>query len=44
MSDVKKKKSRIFDYFVEKEELYAGGLAWCAGGLGVAYLTLRRRA
>jgi pyruvate/2-oxoacid:ferredoxin oxidoreductase beta subunit len=31
MSDVKKKKSRIFDYFVEKEELYAGGLAWCAG-------------
>ncbi len=26
-----KKKSKIFDYFSEKEEQYAGGLAWCAG-------------
>jgi pyruvate/2-oxoacid:ferredoxin oxidoreductase beta subunit len=26
-----KKKSKVFDYFTEKEEQYAGGLAWCAG-------------
>jgi len=26
-----KKKSRIFDYFSEKDEQYAGGLSWCAG-------------
>ena len=31
MVQEKKKKSRIFDYFSEKEEQYAGGLAWCAG-------------
>jgi pyruvate/2-oxoacid:ferredoxin oxidoreductase beta subunit len=31
MVQEKKKKSRIFDYFTEKEEQYAGGLAWCAG-------------
>jgi len=27
----KTKKSRVFDYFQEKEEVYAGGVAWCAG-------------
>jgi pyruvate/2-oxoacid:ferredoxin oxidoreductase beta subunit len=26
-----KKKPRIFDYFKETEEQYAGGVAWCAG-------------
>jgi len=26
-----KKKPRVYDYFKEKEEQYAGGLAWCAG-------------
>jgi pyruvate/2-oxoacid:ferredoxin oxidoreductase beta subunit len=26
-----KKKPKIFDYFQEKEEQYAGGVAWCAG-------------
>lgn len=26
-----KKKSRIFDYFCEKEDPYVGGVAWCAG-------------
>jgi len=31
MVNKEKKKSRIFDYFCEKEEQYAGGLAWCAG-------------
>jgi pyruvate/2-oxoacid:ferredoxin oxidoreductase beta subunit len=31
MVEKTKKKSRIFDYFVEKEEQYAGGLAWCSG-------------
>ena len=31
MVEKTKKKSRVFDYFQEKEEQYAGGLAWCAG-------------
>ena len=31
MVEKTKKKSRVFDYFREKEEQYAGGLAWCAG-------------
>ncbi len=31
MTQQEKKKSRVFDYFVEKEEQYAGGLAWCPG-------------
>lgn len=31
MVEKTKKKSRVFDYFCEKEEQYAGGLAWCAG-------------
>jgi len=31
MTQQEKKKSRIFDYFSEKEEQYAGGLAWCPG-------------
>ena len=31
MAETKKKKSKVFDYFVEKDEVYAGGLAWCAG-------------
>lgn len=31
MVEKTKKKSRVFDYFVEKEEQYAGGLAWCSG-------------
>jgi pyruvate/2-oxoacid:ferredoxin oxidoreductase beta subunit len=26
-----KKQSRIFDYFCEKDEQFAGGIAWCAG-------------
>lgn len=26
-----RKKPRIFDYFCEKEEQFAGGVAWCAG-------------
>jgi pyruvate/2-oxoacid:ferredoxin oxidoreductase beta subunit len=28
---VTKKKSKIFDYFTNTEEVYASGLAWCAG-------------
>ncbi len=31
MTQQAKKKSRVFDYFSEKEEQYAGGLAWCPG-------------
>ena len=31
MVSKEKKKSRVFDYFREKEEQYAGGLSWCAG-------------
>ena len=31
MVEKAKKKSRVFDYFCETEEMYAGGLAWCAG-------------
>jgi pyruvate/2-oxoacid:ferredoxin oxidoreductase beta subunit len=31
MVEKTKKKSRVFDYFCEKEEQYAGGLSWCAG-------------
>ena len=31
MVEKTKKKSKVFDYFQEKEELYAGGLSWCAG-------------
>jgi pyruvate/2-oxoacid:ferredoxin oxidoreductase beta subunit len=31
MVEKTKKKSKVFDYFQEKEEQYAGGLAWCAG-------------
>jgi pyruvate/2-oxoacid:ferredoxin oxidoreductase beta subunit len=31
MIEKTKKKSRVFDYFCEKEEQYAGGLAWCSG-------------
>jgi pyruvate/2-oxoacid:ferredoxin oxidoreductase beta subunit len=31
MVEKTKKKSRVFDYFCEKEEQYAGGVAWCAG-------------
>jgi len=26
-----KKKSKIFDYFTEKEDQFSGGLSWCAG-------------
>ncbi|MCJ7605703.1 MAG: thiamine pyrophosphate-dependent enzyme, partial [Dehalococcoidales bacterium] len=26
-----KKKSKVFDYFTETEELFSGGLSWCAG-------------
>lgn len=26
-----KKKPRIFNYFIEKEEQFSGGLSWCAG-------------
>ena len=31
MVQEKKKKSKVFDYFCETEEQYAGGLAWCPG-------------
>jgi pyruvate/2-oxoacid:ferredoxin oxidoreductase beta subunit len=31
MIEKTKKKSKVFDYFCEKEEQYAGGLAWCSG-------------
>ena len=31
MVEKTKTKSRVFDYFQEKEEQYAPGLAWCAG-------------
>jgi len=31
MAQKAKKKSRIYNYFSEKEEQFAGGLAWCAG-------------
>ena len=31
MVEKTKKKSRVFDYFQEQEEQYAGGVAWCAG-------------
>jgi pyruvate/2-oxoacid:ferredoxin oxidoreductase beta subunit len=31
MVEKTRKKSRVFDYFCEKEEQYSGGLAWCAG-------------
>ena len=31
MVEKTKKKPRVFDYFQEKEEQYAPGLAWCAG-------------
>jgi len=31
MVQEKKKKSKIFDYFCQTEEQFAGGLAWCAG-------------
>jgi pyruvate/2-oxoacid:ferredoxin oxidoreductase beta subunit len=31
MVQSEKKKSKTFDYFMEKEEQFAGGLAWCAG-------------
>jgi pyruvate/2-oxoacid:ferredoxin oxidoreductase beta subunit len=31
MVEKTKKKSRVFDYFYEKEEQFAGGVAWCAG-------------
>ena len=31
MAQQEKKKSRVFDYFTEKEEQYAGGVAWCPG-------------
>jgi pyruvate/2-oxoacid:ferredoxin oxidoreductase beta subunit len=31
MVQEKKRKSRIFDYFSEREEQFAGGVAWCAG-------------
>lgn len=31
MEQKKNKKSRVFDYYSEKEEQYAGGLSWCAG-------------
>jgi pyruvate/2-oxoacid:ferredoxin oxidoreductase beta subunit len=31
MTQAAKKKSRVFDYFTEKEEQFSGGLSWCAG-------------
>jgi len=31
MTQERKKKSRIFNYFREKEEQFSGGLSWCAG-------------
>jgi pyruvate/2-oxoacid:ferredoxin oxidoreductase beta subunit len=31
MTQEPKKKSKIFNYFSEKEEQFAGGLSWCAG-------------
>jgi len=31
MADITKKKVRTFDYFREKEDPFAGGIAWCAG-------------
>ena len=31
MTQEPKKKSRIFNYFHEKEEQFSGGLSWCAG-------------
>lgn len=31
MVEKTKKKSKVFDYFCEKEEQYAGGVSWCAG-------------
>jgi pyruvate/2-oxoacid:ferredoxin oxidoreductase beta subunit len=31
MVEEKKKKPKIFDYFRETEDQYAGGVAWCAG-------------
>lgn len=31
MVQKEKKKSRIFDYFCEKEDPYVGGVAWCPG-------------
>ncbi|OGK08777.1 MAG: pyruvate synthase subunit PorB [Candidatus Riflebacteria bacterium RBG_13_59_9] len=31
MTQTPKKKSRIFNYFAEKEEQFSGGLSWCAG-------------
>jgi len=31
MAEIKKSKSKVFDYFVEKEEQFAGGIAWCGG-------------
>jgi len=31
MVQEKKRKTKVFDYFCETEEQFAGGLAWCAG-------------
>lgn len=31
MTQEAKKKSRIFDYFSEKQDQFSGGLSWCAG-------------
>jgi hypothetical protein len=31
MTETKRKKSPVFDYFTETEDVFAGGVAWCAG-------------